>query len=937
VLLAGGPGLGKSRLVAEASARQAHSLRPVIGSCLELTFGAVPFGGVLGPLRELTDVQGTSVLDLPGLLSQALGGIPLHSPEQVCRAVALMLSGAAEERPLLFVVEDLHWADTGTLDVLSHFIADLRAERVLVVATYRPEYPLGSPLARFLTRVRRDARVTDLLLAPLDREQTRSQLGHLLGDDPPVELVSRLYERSEGNPYFIELLASAPQGQTLPRELRDLLLEPVAALTTSERSLLQAVCAAGAPVQQAVAAEALRKTGATLGSEPGLVDALVGLRLLKIDGELLAPIHALLGEAVVAEARPEERRNLHAAFAVALEAMASAGGSDLAGQIAVHAHLGGDSLRSLVWSIRAAMEAERLHAYATAQSHYERAAELWDSVGDGEVEGLDLIDVLARCAACAEGAGEWGDATHHTRRAVELAVDEPYRAAVLEADMSWYAARHGSPGTSTALAQRATARLDKDAPAAVKAKVAMRLIDAYYFDGDWPALASNIDDAVLAGEEVGDPAILSRLLAAQAMVLMMNGDPVALKVAESAMAMSRLSADPTDLHMAACGVGTVLDALGRGEEAAAAYLSVLDDLEKAGLIRGPMAFQLCVAARSYFFLGRWDEAETLIRRSFSVDPRGVAATHTQLVALELAAARGRFDEAQRLWDAVRPELALAPRYYSFVAIEAASAAAADRGDPDESLHVSLAGLPLIDATLVSEFGPGRLLWTVARASADIAERGRALGADAARADEALARADAAIRAFRRRPFDPTDVPVGWRPGGYGACWVGELARFNRDREAEVGAWTNAASAWDEAGVPQFAAYARLRLVDALARSAARRTELRDPLHEAYVLASRIDAPVLATWAETLAQRLRISLPEGTVPTSDPSGVSAVLTRREREVLQLVAAGRSNTQIASELFISDKTVSTHISNILRKLQVANRYDAASLIMKSASRP
>ena len=100
------------------------------------------------------------------------------------------------------------------------------------------------PSHALLNRVRRDSRVTDLLLAPLDLRQTRSQLEHLLGHRVPSELVSRLHERSEGNPYFTELLAVTTAGdETLPRELQDLLLEPVSTLPTDARNLLQVVLA----------------------------------------------------------------------------------------------------------------------------------------------------------------------------------------------------------------------------------------------------------------------------------------------------------------------------------------------------------------------------------------------------------------------------------------------------------------------------------------------------------------------------------------------------------------------------------------------------------------------------------------------------------------------------------------------------------------------
>ena len=153
------------------------------------------------------------------------------------------------------------------------------------------------------------------------------------------------------------------------------------------------------------------------------------------------------------------------------------------------------------------------------------------------------------------------------------------------------------------------------------------------------------------------------------MVLMMNRDPAAEAVASAALSMARSSGDLTDLHMAACGLGTVLDALGRSEEAAEAYLSVVTELQEGGLARGPVSFQLAMAARSLFFLGRWDDTEKLIQRSLALQPSGVAGAHSQVVAMEAAAARGRFEQADCLWEAVQPELAMAPRIYTFMALK----------------------------------------------------------------------------------------------------------------------------------------------------------------------------------------------------------------------------------------------------------------------------
>jgi DNA-binding CsgD family transcriptional regulator len=161
----------------------------------------------------------------------------------------------------------------------------------------------------------------------------------------------------------------------------------------------------------------------------------------------------------------------------------------------------------------------------------------------------------------------------------------------------------------------------------------------------------------------------------------------------------------------------------------------------------------------------------------------------------------------------------------------------------------------------------------------------------------------------------------------------EWTRVARHRDPDR--WAEAAGAWDELGCPWWAAYARWRLAEALLERGAPRQEAAVPLRQAWAAAHRLGARPLLAEVEMLARRARIALApaaadeaEATAAQPTVPGGELGLTSREREVLALVAEGRTNRQIAEALFISDKTASVHVSNILAKLGVANRAEAAA---------
>jgi DNA-binding CsgD family transcriptional regulator len=215
-----------------------------------------------------------------------------------------------------------------------------------------------------------------------------------------------------------------------------------------------------------------------------------------------------------------------------------------------------------------------------------------------------------------------------------------------------------------------------------------------------------------------------------------------------------------------------------------------------------------------------------------------------------------------------------------------------------------------------------LLWLAARTEADDATRARD------RREEVPGSAADRYRELASLAADLTVPNAASR--GYQALVTAELARAAGSDD--VTTWSAAVSAWEEAAEPYPLAYTWLRLAEA-AVAAGDRQVAGHGVREAYALARRVGAVPIADEAAALARRTRLPLdePAAEVATAAPEDPLARfgLTEREREILVLLAGGRSNPQIAESLFISPKTASVHVSNILAKLGVDSRVEAAAV--------
>ena len=444
VLVAGDAGIGKTRLVAELGARaRAAGAQTLVGRCIDLVGAEVPYLPVaeaIRPLMAREDVREllASARELWWLLpGTALAeehprrrGDPPPSQLGLLQELLALLDTAAAAGPVVLVLEDLHWADRSTLDLVAFLAHNLSEQRVLLVGTYRgDELPAEHRLRRLVTGLLRAGVATRLELGPLGREELETLLFTRGGAPLSPAVTEAIVTRSEGNPLFAEeLLAAAGQGGAdLPHALRDLLLQRVAQLDRETQGVLRVAAAAGRdvayPLLRAVAdvpegelRQALRRAvdhGVLVG------DQTAGTLRFR---------HALLAEAIYVTLLPGEREELHARLAAEL----ARSPQPVAAELAQHWAAAGRAPEALVASVAAGREAEAVFGLAEALQHLERALELWDLVpGAAELAGLDLAALLEWTAEVADQTGAGPRAAELIRRAITLVVDDPVRAALL--------------------------------------------------------------------------------------------------------------------------------------------------------------------------------------------------------------------------------------------------------------------------------------------------------------------------------------------------------------------------------------------------------------------------------------------------------------------------------------------------------------------------
>ncbi|WP_461010478.1 helix-turn-helix transcriptional regulator [Streptomyces capparidis] len=959
LLVGGEAGVGKTRLLDEFLARACESgAVTALGGCLEIRADGLPYAPLVTALRmlhrklgpELAKAAAGHEADLAGLLPD-LGEPARESHDEAGRGRLFeltvdLLERLSENRTIVLAVEDLHWAGRSTRDLLSFLFRSVQRGRLLIVVTYRADdIHRRHPLRPFLAELDRLRTVERIELSRFTREEVARQLAAILNEEPDQALVGKIYRRSEGNAFFVEELACnihAGCDMGISDSLRDLLLVRVEALPEDAQRVVRIVAEGGSSVEYPLLA-------CVAGlPEDDLIEALrsaVGEHILlpTPEGEGYRFRHALVREAVGDDLLPGERSRLNRRFAEALEAQPGLVRPDeREARLASYWYHANDPDKALPAVLNAAVAARRRSAYSEQFGLLERALELWESASDetvatlrtvdGAAEGYPMcgsagdrqdgqmrfLDLLAEATVAARRGGANDRAYKLSKRALRH-IDEsrnPERAA-------WFWLQRSRAVT---VLQRADGRaellearrlVEGRPPSAVRADVLNRV-------AAWEALHVSTEESLRTAEEAmriaAEVGSLAGELHARNTLGVLHAFQGQLERGiaelEEVVRRARAMEDADVLARGYINLSSTLEGAGRSREAAEVARKGAAVAEKYGLTRDNGAFLLGNLMESLISTGDWAEVDD--RYAQAMDWVRAAQTRAMLEAhgADLALRRGDLPRAQEYLDRALESFGadLQPQQALPLA--------------DLRLRVARHGGWFAEArehlrrAVDKGFPPGmeRYAWPLLFHGAQTEAETTGVQAMREGREETLA----AIRAAAAGLAQPAPVWQAW------AVMVqGELARA--EGRADPALWARALTLMEPVGWPYPLALARYRQAEALVGSGDREgagAALRRAAREA----GRLGAGALSREIGQLAERARIPLEEAAErrperPVTPDAALG--LTRREREVLRLVTAGRTNRQIAEELFITPKTASVHVSNILAKLGVAGRGEAAAL--------
>ncbi|MCU7729575.1 AAA family ATPase [Actinoplanes sp. KI2] len=931
VLLMGDAGMGKTRCLTWLAERARSTEVTVLsGDCLPLSGMRTPYGPIAEALRDAGRQAGAARIGewLGGRTDAVAALVPEFatgattegaprpgSPAQLVTDVLRIIERMAADSPLLLVVEDIHWADEASRDLLLLLLRGIVGHRVLPVLSARtdelaPTHPVTGWLAD-LGRIRPTERIE---LAPLNHDEMVALLIGVLGRGPEPDLGERIIERSGGNPFLIEeLLAADPRAGTLPATVRDVVLSRVGALGAGAMRLVQAIAVAGGSGPD-VPHELLR---AILGWPDFVVfaaaRAAVEAHVLVGTATGYAFRHALAREAVESALLPMQRARLHLDAARAFERTGAEPADPIVlGRVAYHWHFAGRLSRALAAAVAAGTAASAVHEFRTALEMFARAITLWPSVPCPEtVAGIDETSLYEKAA----------DAFYrglHHERAEKLAyraltrldpAREPERVARLHLLAGAARWAHRADAHTALRAARAAEALVADGTAALADALAMqarflvllgrpgeavpvagRVLNLSRVPGSEQARASAQISLGVAHADLGDEITgLAEVLAGRRLA----------ERAGDGISVGWSYVNAVAIHARQGRFGYLL-----GEALAGEAVTV-----RLGVDRTAGMALRAKTASATVLSGRWADAER-----FSADAMmsvGVSRIWAVQARVELCIARGDFDIADSLLAELlvlvngpaEPQM-LEPTYAAAAELALLRGAVDDARRYVATAEELLRGLgePGVPA------GSHRLRWLALRAEADAAGQGS--GPERSAVER--------LRLATPPPKSPGEAC-------YAALADAEIARA--DGGSDLALWDVAVKGWDALDAIYMTGYPTFRAAEAAVLVGARQ-EAQLRLAAVWRLASGLGARPLRDAVADLARRARVGLAE---PASAIGGsaLPSGLTERQAEVLKLIAIGLTNREIARRLFISEYTVGVHVSRVLRKLGVSRRAEAAAV--------
>ncbi|WP_369636784.1 helix-turn-helix transcriptional regulator [Nocardia sp. JMUB6875] len=980
VLVAGEAGIGKSRLVAEFTERLDPETLVLIGRCPELGTGGLAFAPFLAVLRGLVRQLGVEAVAelLPPrpALANWLPQLAVHTGGAAAEADRIRLFGEiltvleqlALNRPVAVILEDLHWADDASRDLLTFLTANLTDAGTLLVGTYRPGE--AGPLRGLVAELRRNPGVRVLDLHPLTRHEVGRQLAALLGREPEPRLITTVFDRSGGNPLFVEALGQAPD--EVPADLTDLLLGFQAGLSAHAHTTVRLAAVIGSPIRHDL-------LSAAIDLPPGELHT--ALREL-VDRHLLLPTdtgyefrHVLIRQAIHDDLLPVERTRLHTRLADVLRAETLLPTADLLAELAHHAQAAGDLPQALIatWSAAAAAPAvhpERLRLLEQILSLRDRVQNPELLVRTAKIDILEQIVEVAvaigateRGIAAADAAlailDPGGGASNRTGETVgesRTAGHEPgvagFGSERLARLYRWRAYLRGTTGAGPGedLA-RALALLPEESAGAERAEALVQSASARIFRGDAVGSAADARAALAIAQRLGADALVARAHAhlglAGAAASEVAAAPAA-GIAGAAAADGAVSADsPVGEGLATVAAASV----GEGAEVTRPNgtdwaLAHFAQAHRAAAAAGDARIVVDVATWESALLvgaGRYEAAIAAVRQGLRAAHESFRFTESAPILFvkwaQALAALGRWDEARGVVDETQfeelPPLSRAAMRLCFARI---SLAEGDSGAAREAADE--VGRLLGDSPWAAQYRLELVALNCALAL-EAAEEERVAAALADLLSDAVGAASLYAHPHEAWPLVVLAARTAGAPAELLAMGdslptaspvdAAQRAVFTAHLAGSAARWADAVTAWRAVERPYDIATSLLALAESAAAEG-NRVESGAALRESIDIATRLGAVPLRDAARTVSERARISVDGSTAQPSKPQGGSASgrfgLTPRELDVLRLVAKGLSNRGLAAELFISANTAGVHVSRILTKLGVASRTEAAA---------
>ncbi len=833
VIVGGEAGVGKTRLLAELRAgAESAGLRFLVGACVDLGDGARPYDPLVAALRPW--LKGLSAEEFSRIVGPARSAVQQLIPDletgsdgktavdtdmsstqsTLYLQVLGLIERVATDAVTVIVLEDLHWSDRSTRDMLRFLVRNLTHGRVVLIGTYRTdELNERHPFLTLLAELGRSGQVERIELDPFTRSEVHDQLAGILGSPPDRALVTRLHERGGGNAFFIEeLLVVEQRGeQRLGLTLRETLLARIGGLSTASRHLLRVVAVAGQSARHDVLAIVTRMEPAEMAL--ALREAIDRSLLVAGVDEVMQFRHGLVREAVYDELLPGERLALHAAVAAAVESIHADSDVDaaVASELAHHWYEARDARQALPALLRAGWAAERMFAFGNAFAHYHLALSLWPTSTE-TIGELTRHELTMRTAEAAALAGAYRPAIElvQTALAAESADERgPMRTGTLLERLAVYHLGSGNPDAAQPVALRALEQLPADPPSVARAQVLGVLAQALGLKCQFSESNRIAQEALTTARAVGSAAAEIRALRCIGRNAAAVGEAGSgVRTLREALRLAQTVGDVTGAAEISIELALALHWAGDLDEACHAAEEAIAESGRWG-VEGYGSALRAIRGVSAFLLGRWPEADEWISSALERDPvgsHGVLA-HGAQALLDLG--RGELDSAAEHLEIVllmcRAFTATAYGWtdlYSSIALLSIA-----RGRPSEAIDSVRESLersaePERDVHM-------RVCHRLAiRAAADLAEVARPLG-DAAGLDQALAIG----REFDQR-LDHHAQLVRALPGGGDphlaldtALAKAELSRL--ENRPSAAAWAVAAAAADGLQHPHEAAYSRI--------------------------------------------------------------------------------------------------------------------------------